>query len=258
MNVNIFANKKRMTRTLFTEDEDAKLISIMQNEKFRNWSEVAKHFENRNARQVRDRWTNYLNSEINNGPWSRDEDKLLADLYNQYGPKWATISKFFDKRRENNVKNRWYSNIRTGVITLDASGVAKFRSSIKRKKSKKSMNQNKRKNSSKKSTHSNATQNIGHENCNHDIHKLVNIIDHDNFLFDHEAENCSYFNEVIESPQEVNEIKSEPENMCQEEKSEIGDDDEFKIDVFGDWNDDDVYFSGMNAILGVNGNYAIW
>ncbi|OHS95758.1 hypothetical protein TRFO_38113 [Tritrichomonas foetus] len=117
--------KARMHRTLFTEEEDRLLSLIMETQPFHNWTEVSKHFTNRNARQCRDRWTNYLNQDINNGPWSPEEDQMLATLYNQYGPKWATISKFFDKRRENNVKNRWYSDLRSSIIVLE-NGNARF------------------------------------------------------------------------------------------------------------------------------------
>ena len=117
--------KVRGHRILFTRAEDKLLTSIMETQPFHNWNEVSKFFKNRNARQCRDRWINYLSQDINNGPWSPEEDQLLANLYNQYGPKWATIAKFFDKRRENNVKNRWYANIRNSSIILE-NGFAKF------------------------------------------------------------------------------------------------------------------------------------
>ena len=61
----------------------------------------------RNSRQCRDRYSNYLNPVFNNCDWSKEEDKLLADKYNAYGPKWTKIREFFPKRSANNIKNRY-------------------------------------------------------------------------------------------------------------------------------------------------------
>lgn len=62
----------------------------------------------RTARQYRDRYTNYLTPGFRKGPWTKEEDKLLLDLYNKYGPKWAKTKKCFTNRTVNNIKNRFY------------------------------------------------------------------------------------------------------------------------------------------------------
>jgi myb proto-oncogene protein len=62
---------------------------------------------NRNVRQVKDRYNNYLHLSISNKPWSIEEDQKLVQLIQQYGKKWKKISECFDGRNEVNVKNRW-------------------------------------------------------------------------------------------------------------------------------------------------------
>lgn len=108
-------------RTMFTAEEDELLIKIMETQKFVSWKAVAAWLPNRNARQVRDRYTYYLSKNVNNGPWSAAEDRTLVDCYNQFGPRWARIATFLDARSENGVKNRWYSMLRTGMVHLDPS-----------------------------------------------------------------------------------------------------------------------------------------
>lgn len=105
--------KPKKIRKLFSPQEDAILSQIMFQEPFQTWIAVAEKLPGRTARQCRDRWVNYLSPTNKNGPWTHEEDKLLADKYLEHGPQWTTIAKFFDGRSENNVKNRWYTYVKT-------------------------------------------------------------------------------------------------------------------------------------------------
>jgi hypothetical protein len=62
---------------------------------------------NRNVRQVKDRYNNYLHPSISNKSWTIEEDQKLVQLIQQYGKKWKKISQCIDGRNEVNVKNRW-------------------------------------------------------------------------------------------------------------------------------------------------------
>ncbi|OHS96884.1 hypothetical protein TRFO_01971 [Tritrichomonas foetus] len=104
--------KPKKIRKLFSAEEDALLSRIMYEQPFTTWIVVAAQIPGRSARQCRDRWANYLSPENKNGPWSDEEDKLLACKFSEFGPQWTTIAKFFDGRSENNVKNRWYTHLR--------------------------------------------------------------------------------------------------------------------------------------------------
>ena len=104
-------------RKLFSQQEDALLTQIMYQQPFETWIAVAEQLPGRTARQCRDRWVNYLSPSNKNGPWSHEEDQLLAEKYLEHGPQWTTIAKFFDGRSENNVKNRWYTYVKSRFNT---------------------------------------------------------------------------------------------------------------------------------------------
>jgi hypothetical protein len=63
------------------------------------------------GKQIRDRWVNHLNPNINHLPFSREDDLALWDGHKKLGKRWVEIAtKYFDSNRsENHIKNRWYS-----------------------------------------------------------------------------------------------------------------------------------------------------
>lgn len=77
--------------------------------KFESWSQVANLLPNRTARQVRERYKNFLSPGLTNKPWTKEEDNLLKEAYDRLGPKWAKITSYFNGRSEINIKNRWTS-----------------------------------------------------------------------------------------------------------------------------------------------------
>ena len=119
-------------RKLFSQQEDALLTQIMYQQPFETWIAVAEQLPGRTARQCRDRWVNYLSPSNKNGPWSHEEDQLLAEKYLEHGPQWTTIAKFFDGRSENNVKNRWYTYVKSRFNTGPPPHVANTQNQTKR------------------------------------------------------------------------------------------------------------------------------
>lgn len=91
----------------WTSSEDSQLRRLVRNTKKPNWVSISLKFANRNPRQCKDRWNNYLCPDINNSEWSPEEDELLKEKFKEYGSKWSQISQFFIKRTSTNVKNRW-------------------------------------------------------------------------------------------------------------------------------------------------------
>lgn len=73
----------------------------------KNWKDVASKMENRSSKQCRERFKNYLADTAKNGPWSLEEEALLEEKYNKYGPRWSMIAGFFNSRSDANVKNHW-------------------------------------------------------------------------------------------------------------------------------------------------------
>jgi hypothetical protein len=94
-------------RQKFTPDEDALLRSIVEEDKAKDWTEVAALLPGRNARQCRDRWSNYVNPKIESAPWTQEEEELLEAKFRQYGSKWYQIGAFFPNRSKAQLKCQW-------------------------------------------------------------------------------------------------------------------------------------------------------
>jgi hypothetical protein len=111
----------------FTKEEDEILIRLVGQVGTSDWSRVAQLFGSRNARQCRERYTNYLNPDLKAGEWTPEEDALLFHKAREYGPKWNHISKFFTARSDNALRNRWNlmhrhraREITPGVVSWDS------------------------------------------------------------------------------------------------------------------------------------------
>lgn len=97
----------KTSKRLFTEEEDQKLAELVSCFGTKNWKTVSLFMIDRTPRQCRERWKYYLAPEVENGPWTQDEDNKLIELVAEYGTQWALISKCFKQRTGTNVKNRF-------------------------------------------------------------------------------------------------------------------------------------------------------
>jgi len=96
------------------DHEDALVIEAVatcKHHPFTTWSQLAQKIPGRNGKQIRDRWVNHLNPNINHLPFSKEDDMKLWEGHKQLGKKWVEVStKFFNQSRsENQCKNRWHS-----------------------------------------------------------------------------------------------------------------------------------------------------
>ena len=90
------------------KEEDNLILSLI--EKYgTSWSKISKIVKTRNGKQIRDRYMNVLAPNINKKKFTPEEDFLLIQLYEKYGPKWATIRNFFKNRTTDMIKNRFHS-----------------------------------------------------------------------------------------------------------------------------------------------------
>ena len=99
-------NKSRSPRRPFTDEEDAIIIEQATKLKGKHWCEIAAQLENRTARQVRERWVNYLCPDVSHEAFTPEEDRKLENLMFQFPGKWSQIAKFFPKRTDVMLKNR--------------------------------------------------------------------------------------------------------------------------------------------------------
>jgi len=67
------------------------------------------------GKQCRERWYNHLSPDVRKDPWSEEEDKIIIESQQKYGPKWTTISSFLKGRTPNSIKNRWNSTLKKTI-----------------------------------------------------------------------------------------------------------------------------------------------
>lgn len=98
--------KKSRSRFAFSAEEDRLLKSLIERYG-QNWDLIASCIPDRNSRQCKDRYINYLRPDLATYEWTRDEDTLLIRLVETYGKKWTKIADVFGNRSEPMVKVRW-------------------------------------------------------------------------------------------------------------------------------------------------------
>ena len=107
-----------LSRGKWTKEEDDKIIELVRLYG-RAWSIIARMFQSRNGKQIRDRYINVLDPSINKAKFTEEEDKLLTELYKRKGPKWSEISKYFPNRTTDMIKNRFHSSIKCKLFCQD-------------------------------------------------------------------------------------------------------------------------------------------
>ena len=99
--------KPTRARNKFTKSEDIVLLNLVNELGTRDWDVIASRMPNRNPRQCRERYLNYLSPNLSHDPWTPEEDRLLEQKLKEFGAKWVSISKFFKNRTDTMLKNRW-------------------------------------------------------------------------------------------------------------------------------------------------------
>ena len=102
--------RKLHTKVKFSLQEDELLKKLVRKYGDKDkWNIIAKKMTivNRNKRQCKERWFNYLSPDVNYSPMTLEEDNKLEELYSIYGAKWVQISKFFPSRTNIFIRSRW-------------------------------------------------------------------------------------------------------------------------------------------------------
>jgi hypothetical protein len=94
-------------KSKFSPDEDVLLRRLVREFGENDWGHVAQRMPQRNQRQCKDRWLNYLSPTVQSHPWTSEEDLLLLDRVRACGPKWVRIATYFSARTDIQLKNRY-------------------------------------------------------------------------------------------------------------------------------------------------------
>nr|KYP65183.1 Myb-related protein 3R-1 [Cajanus cajan] len=103
---------RRSTKGQWTPEEDEILRKAVQRFKGKNWKKIAECFKDRTDVQCLHRWQKVLNPELVKGPWSKEEDEIIIDLVNRFGPKkWSTIAQHLPGRIGKQCRERWHNHL---------------------------------------------------------------------------------------------------------------------------------------------------
>ena len=99
---------QNLLKHYWTKEEDDQLRSLVQQYGAKNWKKIASYFELRSDVQCLHRWQKVLNPALIKGPWTQEEDDLLAKMVIQYGPKhWSLIASALPGRIGKQCRERY-------------------------------------------------------------------------------------------------------------------------------------------------------
>ena len=105
--------QKQKIKKFWSGANDKALLSLMEAHG-ENWAAISQafNFPFVTPKEVKDRFKNKLNPNLKRGRFSLEEDKIICQVYETFGPKWKEAIKILRNRTENMVKNRFYSYLK--------------------------------------------------------------------------------------------------------------------------------------------------
>ncbi|PKA64733.1 Myb-related protein 3R-1 [Apostasia shenzhenica] len=108
--------KRRSTKGQWTPEEDEILRKAVERYKGKNWKRIAESFPGRTDVQCLHRWQKVLNPSLVKGPWSKEEDDIIVEMVNKYGPtKWTTIAQALPGRIGKQCRERWHNHLNPAI-----------------------------------------------------------------------------------------------------------------------------------------------
>ncbi|KAL8537174.1 hypothetical protein ACS0TY_012381 [Phlomoides rotata] len=107
---------RRSTKGQWTAEEDEILRMAVQRFQGKNWKKIAECFRDRTDVQCLHRWQKVLNPDLVKGPWSKEEDEVIIELVEKYGPKkWSTIAQHLPGRIGKQCRERWHNHLNPNI-----------------------------------------------------------------------------------------------------------------------------------------------
>uniref|UniRef100_M4CPG4 Uncharacterized protein n=1 Tax=Brassica campestris TaxID=3711 RepID=M4CPG4_BRACM len=108
--------KSRQGTELHDNQFDEILRKAVHNFKGKNWKKIAEYFKDRTDVQCLHRWQKVLNPELVKGPWTKEEDDMIVQLIQKYGPKkWSTIARYLPGRIGKQCRERWHNHLNPAI-----------------------------------------------------------------------------------------------------------------------------------------------
>ena len=114
-------SKQILNKGPWTEKEDQLLINWVTKNGACNWTKCSDYIKGRSGKQCREHWNNSLDPTLTKGQWTSEEDLLIMIFYKKYGGSWKKIIPIFERRTENSIKNRFFSQLRKFVCKYQQS-----------------------------------------------------------------------------------------------------------------------------------------
>lgn len=103
---------QQRTRRTWTPQEDSKLRTLVaewgdQRGKNSHWDKISESMEGRTSKDCRKRWFHSLDPTLKRGRWTADEDRILIEAYESYGPAWNRIAQLISGRTDDQCSKRY-------------------------------------------------------------------------------------------------------------------------------------------------------